>query len=435
MKGVSYLTKRKASFFYGYWILAAAFIILFIHGGCSFYAFGLFVASLQREFGWSRAGIMTAATIHTLIMGASGILIGRIVDRYGPRLIIIIGAMIICPCFILMSRMQQLGQFYFLYGLAGIGFAAVGFIPVSYLVFKWFRKRRGLAIGISGIGIGAGGFAMPLIIGGLLIPNFGWRNAYLAIGLFAALFIIPLDLLVIRTKPEDIGLLADGDEGVTVESLTHSSPHQQTDADGLTMRMAFRTRAFWLLSLSSAAFGFSCSGIIQNQVPHLEDIGFPIAVAAGALGAVGIGSGVGKLVFGVICDWIRPKYVWVIGICCQMVALVMLMNVNSSSSVVSIWMYAILFGLGLGSWLPAMSLLTSTNFGMVAYATISAAAGLLNTIGGSAGGLIAGYIFDMQQSYHLAFIIFMVLYALAMVATLALRRPGIIAENPKRGST
>ncbi|MFH1639976.1 MAG: MFS transporter [Chloroflexota bacterium] len=421
MKAAEYIEKKKAGLFYGYWILAATFILLCIHSGCSFYSFGLFVKPLQAEFGWSRAGIMMANTIMTVMQGASGILIGRVIDRYGSKRIIMVGAVVTCLCLVLLGRMNNLSQFYFLYGLAGFGFCAMGFLPVSFLVFKWFRKRRGLAIGISGAGIGAGGFIMPIITGSYLIPSLGWRNAFLVLGLLVAAVIIPLSLMVIRAKPEDMGLQPDGDTFPVSE--TGTVRRNSADNEGLSLKMAMKTRTFWLMAFSGAAFGFSSMGAIQNQAAHLQDIGFPVAAAAGALGAVGIGSGVGKLGFGIICDWMKPRYVRAIGIVCQIIGIVILMNLTSSSSVAVIWLYSILIGLGLGSWLPTMSLLTSTHFGMVAYATISATSGLFHTIGGSTGPLIAGYIFDTQQSYHLAFIIFLVLYALALVATLALRHP------------
>lgn len=413
------MTREKARFFYGYWIVAAAFICLFVLSGCGFYSLSLFVKPLQDEFNWSRTEVMLGNTIMTLVQGAASVLVGRIIDRYGPKRVIIAGAFIGGLSLVILSTMNRLWHYYVLFGVAGAGFAALGFIPTTTLIFNWFREKRGTAIGIIGIGVGAGGFVISTITGNFLLPGFGWRFSWIILGLFTILAVVPFTLLVVKTRPEDIGLQPDGADAPPAEAAAASAASKE----GLNLEQALKTRAFWLLSISCMLSGFPLMSIIQNQVVHLTDVGITLAIASSAVGAVTIGSAIGKFGFGFVCNWIKPKYALGIGLLMQTVALLILMTVQASTPVVIIWFYALLLGLGLGSWLPTMSILTSTNFGVAAYGTIYGMISMINQIGGAAGPVAAGAIYDNTGSYHLAFIIFLILFILATACALLIRKP------------
>lgn len=416
------ITRKKARIFYGYWIVAVAFLCLFITAGCGFYGFNLFVIPLQKAFGWSRAEIMMATTIWTLTQGVFAPWVGRMIDRHDPRRIIIIGALLSSLALTLLTMTNELWQFYLFYGLYGCGFAATNVLPVSAIIFNWFKRKRGLAIGIAGTGVGAGGFVFSLLIGGYLIPALGWRKTFPILGLIMTA-VIPLMLLVVKTRPEDIGLQPDGDEA-PLEDVAHRSS-RKTPEDSLSMGQTFKTWNFWLISFAATTFGFSTMAIIRNQVAHLEDIGFSAAAAAGALGMVGIGNGIGKFAFGFIGDWVKPKLSMAIGLGLQLIAVTILMMVSPTSPAVAIWLYAAFMGLGQGSWMPTMSMLISTNFGMAAYGTIFGMINLINVIGASSGPLLAGYIYDTRNSYDLAFIICIATYIIGIVLALSIRPPGL----------
>jgi MFS family permease len=345
--------------------------------------------------------------------------IGKLTDRYGVKRIIAIGAFIAGLGFILLSLTRNLWYFYGGYIAVGIGSAGIGQVPTATVVSNWFRKRRGTAIGIMATGIGAGGFALAPIVGGYLIPNFGWRVSYVALALLTWT-LIPLALLVIRTKPADMGLYPDGAEApeVVAEAKTSLSA-----TGGLSLKTALATSAFWLIAVSFLTSAFGHVGVIQSQVPYLEDVGFPVAAAAAALGTVGLGSLIGKFGFGWLCDRIDAKYACCIGLVLQLASIIILMNVGEASPPAIIWLYAILMGLGVGSWLPTMSMLTSTNFGLASYGTIFGMITLAHSIGTAAGPLMAGYTYDIMDTYHWAFIISLALYAIAIPTVLALRRP------------
>jgi len=410
---------KKPKVFYGYRVVVAAFFCVFIMSGCGFYAFSLFVKPLQADFGWNRGGIMAAFAVYFLVMGVASPFIGRLVDRYGARKVIAIGAVIGGLGFILLSLMNNLWYFYGGYIVTGIGMAAIGAVPATAVVSNWFKKRRGTALGLMSAGVGAGGFALAPLVGGYLTPNFGWRVSYLALALLTWM-LIPLVLLVIKTKPADMGLYPDGMPAPEAVAVTEAS---LSASEGLSLKMALATPALWLIAVSFLASAFSHVGVIQNQVPYLEDIGFPVVAAAGALGGVGLGSLIGKLGFGWLCDRIQPKYACCISLVLQLVSIIILMSVQPVSPLAIIWLYAIVMGLGAGGWLPTMSMLISASFGSASYGAIFGMVILTQSVGIATGPLMAGYMYDTMNTYHWAFIILSALYIVAIPAVLAVRRP------------
>ncbi|GAI06068.1 unnamed protein product, partial [marine sediment metagenome] len=321
--------------------------------------------------------------------------------------------------FILLSLMNNLWYFYGGYIVTGIGMAAIGTVPASVVVSNWFKKRRGTAIGLMSAGVGAGGFVLAPFVGGYLIPNFSWRASYLALTLLTWM-LIPLVLLVIKTKPADMGLYPDGMPAPEAMAVTEAS---LSASEGLSLKVALATPALWLIAVSFLASAFSHVGVIQSQVPYLEDIGFPVAAAAGALGGVGLGSLIGKLGFGWLCDRIQPKYACCISLVLQLVSIIILMSVQPVSPLAIIWLYAIVMGLGTGGWLPTMSMLISASFGSASYGAIFGMVILAQNVGIATGPLMAGYMYDTMNTYHWAFIILSALYIVAIPAVLAVRCP------------
>ncbi|MBI2830975.1 MAG: MFS transporter [Chloroflexi bacterium] len=406
---------QKPRFFYGYRIMAASFLLVFVNAGCGFFAFSLFVKSLQADMGWSRGAIMLAFTFFYMAIATASPFVGRLLDRYDAKRVILAGALLAALGYVLLSQMKEIWQMYLSYGIVGLGMTGVGFVPASALVSNWFKKRRGLAIGLMSSGVGAGGFALAPLNGGYIIPNFGWSVGYITLAVIILIIVVPLALFVVRTRPSDMGLFPDGAESLETDS--------NQIKDGLTLKKAWGTSALWLIAVSFLTSQFGQVGVIQNQFPHLEDIGFPVTAAAAGLGAVGLGSAVGKFFFGWLCDHILPKYACFIGLCLQAAGLLVLLNIGPDSSLAMVWLYAILMGLGAGSWLPTMSMLTSTTFGMASYGAIFGVMSFAQSTGTGTGPLVAGLIFDATGSYQRAFIIFLAMFGISIPAILAVRRP------------
>lgn len=420
------VVKTQSRIFYGYWIVLAAFLIQVIMNGCTYYNFGLFVLPIESEFHWSRAGIMTASMLTSFVSGFASPFVGRISYRWGARRVITAGALLMAACYAFLSLTQSLWHFYVFFAIAGLGSAATGVIPISIVITNWFKKRRGFAIGIVGMGIGLGGFVIPPILS-YVIPAYGWRVGYLLSGILLAAVIVPLALFVVKPTPSEMGLLQDnGDVGEDKHSHASKGPEP-----GFALKRALKTPAFWLMSVSFMAFSFGSGHTFTNQVPHLEDIGFTAVVAATTVQAVGIGSAAGKFGFGWLCDYIPPKYILIIGSALEAAATIILITVNSSTTEHWLWIYGILMGLGMGCWFPSLSMTTGYTFGLIDYGVIFGIFYMLYNIGGAIGPVVGGYIFDTTRSYYLAFIICLIGYGIA-IPTMFLVRPPKMKNDESR---
>jgi len=411
---------KQPKIFYGYWIVVATFICVFLWSGLGIYIFSLFTSSLQTDFGWGRGDIMLGFTINFLIFGIFSPTAGNLADRYGASKVIALGAIVIGLGFAFLSLINQMWQFYIGWAIVGIGMAAIGTVPSTAVVSKWFERKRGTALGIMSAGIGAGGMVMAPFVGGYLIPTFEWRTTYLILGIITCVILVPLALFVIKAKPGEIEPSPDDRDSAEPQAVSDTPVPV---FKGITLKTAITTSSFWLIAISISLTLFSHVGANQSQVPFLEDSGFPVAMAASSLAGVGLGSTIGKFAFGWLCDYIPPKYACAIGMLLQMGALMILVNIQPSSSLALVWVYAIMLGLGMGSWLPTASMLASTTFGLKSYGSIFGMINFFLCVGASTGPLVAGYIYDLTGTYHLVFIIFIALYIVAIPSVLLVPHP------------
>lgn len=391
-----------------------------ISGGAVYYSFPLFYKPLQVEFNWSRGVISAVYTVYSVLSALLAPLIGRMIDRYGAKRSIVTGAVVTGLGFAWLSLMKNLWSFYTAYIVIGLGMRGFDLMATAKIVSNWFVKRRGTALGIMASGFGVGGLLMAPVIGSYLIPVFGWRGAYLALALITWVLIIPGGLLTLKTKPSDIGLYPDGEEPPAI--VTEAELTMQA-SKGLTLKMALRTSAFWLISIAFLTSNFGHMGIMQHQVNYLTDIGFSVGVAAASLGVVGFGSAVSKFGTGWLCDRMPAKYVASICFAFKVAAVIVIIMVKPTSPLGMLWLYAIFMGLGVGGWTAPQSILISDNFGLASYGAILGMVSLISGLGGAFSPLFAGYMYDRMQTYFWVFIIFLVLCAIAIPCMLAMRRP------------
>ena len=406
--------------FYGYYLVAVTFLFLVLFSGCGVFVYSLFVKPLEVSLGWGRGQVMAGFTLFYLMVGIASPVAGRFVDRFGARPVIPIGALVMGLGFVLVSRMSELYLFYIGYVIIGIGGAAMGLVPCSAVISNWFKRKRGTAVGLMAGGIGAGGVVMAPFIG-YMLSHYDWRAAYLSMGILIMAVTIPLALLVIRTKPAELGLYPDGD------SAPSGAPVDQTqrggDKEGFTLRQAMRTRIFWLIAVAFAFSNFANMGAIQASAPFLQDIGYPTATAASALGAIGFGSGAGKIFFGWLCDRMRANRACAIGLALQLSGILLLLSVRADSSLVVIWAYALFLGFGVGAWLPTLSILSSSHFGLLFYGAVFGALNLSQSLGTATGPLFSGFVHDATGSYLGAFTTAAVLLAISIPVILLVKKP------------
>lgn len=404
----------KARYFYGYNIVAAGFVIQAVVIGAMF-TYGVFFKDFQAELGWSRATISGASSLAFLIMGAVGILAGKLNDRIGPRFLIVVSGISLGLGYLLMSQLQTLWQLYVLYGvLVGIGLSTHDVITLS-TVARWFVKRRGMMSGIVKVGTGAGQLMVPLIATAL-IAVYGWRSAYLVIGALTLMTLVTV-AQILRRDPRGKGLLPDGDSDAPCDAGTRSEER------GVSLRAAVRMRQFWIICVAEFSVFFCLLTLVVHIVPHASDMGLPQVTAAGVLSTIGGVSMIGRFVMGAANDKIGGKRSLII---CFIVLLCGLIWLQFAGEAWMLFFFAVICGFAHGGFFTVVSPTVAELFGTSSHGVLFGIVLFSGTIGGAVGPLLAGRTFDVTGSYQMVFLILAALAAVGLVLITLLR--------PQRGA-
>jgi MFS family permease len=387
--------------------VAAGFICLWINAGVGFYSLPVFFVELTTAFGWGRGVTATGISIATLLSGIASPLVGLLISRYGPRKVIIAGALIMSTAFVLFSRMQTLWQYYCICVLLAAGWAFSGTIPTSYSVSDWFEKKRGRAMGVMMVGVGLGGLTFAPLTR-RLIDWFDWQTAFLAYGVFISLVLIPVVGRIFRQRPAEHGVLADGE--VSADASTGQSQAGSIAGVPWTFRDAVRTRTFWAISVVFILVTFGQTAILIHQVAFFQDIGISPEEATGALAFCALLGTVGKLFFGAMADRYPARFAMVLCFGLQAIGTVLLLSTPALGS--PFW-FVIVWGFAMGGVIALEPLIVAECFGLHAYGVILGTVYVFITIGAAMGPPFAGFVFDMNQSYLLALVVFAVTYVLA----------------------
>jgi MFS family permease len=230
---------------------------------------------------------------------------------------------------------------------------------------------------------------------------------------------IPLLLFIVKTKPADIGLSPDGI--IETNDMAETEKKPTPTRRGISLKVTLTTLAFWLIAFS-LIFNHTHLGIMQSVFPYLTDQGFSVGLVSIVNSLLFIVICISMFLFGMLSDLIAPKFAAALGLACMAIGVFLLIMVNPSSSFPFFIFFAIGMGLGVGSWMPSMSLLISTTFGSASYGFIFGLLSIFIYAGGAIGPLIAGYSFDIQNSYRWGFIIILILIVAAIPLVLAVPR-------------
>ncbi len=399
----------KTRYFYGYNIVAAGFTIQAVCIGALF-AYGVFFKEIQAEFGWSRATISGASSLALLMMGAAGVLAGRLNDRIGPRILIAVSAVFLGFGYLLLSRIQSPWQLYVVFGiLAGIGFSTHDVITLS-TVARWFDKRRGTMSGIVKVGTGSGQLLGPMLAT-LLLAVFGWRYSNVIIGA-AILVALLLVAQLMRRDPQEMGLLPDG-------RISKSNGwNGEVTGRSLILREAARIEQFWTICITEFAIFFCLFTIVVHIVPHARDLGLAPAYAAGVLSTIGGVSIVGRIVMGSANDRIGGKRALLICIIMLFCSFVWL---QLASTAWMLFLFAVIYGFAHGGFFTVVSPMVAEWFGTGSHGMLFGIVLFCGTLGGSVGPLVAGRIFDVTGSYQMVFLILTGLTVIGFALMMRLR--------------
>ncbi len=415
--------------------MASAFIS-FYGSGVWFYGFSVFFKPILTEFGWSRAVTAGAVSASRLEGGLEGPIIGWLIDKFGPRKLMIFSAVFVGIGFVLLSRLNSLVMFYILFiFVLAVGYNSGFGRATMVAVANWFIRKRSRAFAIYSLGAGIGGAVIVPILG-WLIGNYGWRTTALMAGIGVWLLMIPA-ALVLRHKPEQYGYFPDGEppeeeekKGNTEAKTARGGGAISTDEIetsrahfgeiNFTVWEAMATPAFWLLALGSAARGGAMTAIILHEVAYLTDIGIAPQAAATALGLMVLLSIPGRLTFGWFGDRLNKKYVYMASFLISSLGVFILAHIRNMEM---LYLFLVVYGFGYGGGIPLLYAIKAEYFGRKAFATISGFTMFFLMGPTMAGPIFAGWVYDVTGSYYTAFMTFGVLYLLGAIPIFFLKRP------------
>jgi MFS family permease len=407
--------RRRLNFYYGWIVLAIAFLISFFSAGIN-QGFGIFIKPMIDDYGWSRADISLSISIFAIMSAIIPPFAGRISDRYGPRSVLTIGVALNALGMILMATANSLVEVYLFYGvLIGAGFGFTGIAATTALLSRWFVRRRGLALSIAAAGLGTGQLLLaPLTT--LVIIQFSWQTAFAVVGIASAVVIPLVFFLLKHSAPVD----AD-------EAQVSGVPRPHRDApDCITnemirsdMNIAWGSRSFWMLASGFMACGFTIFFLTAHLVPLATDAGISAQQAGIALGLTGGTSIIANLGIATFTDRVSRRYILAGLYAMRGVSILMLFNISGAGM---LYAAALLFGLSRAN-APVVAASIIDHFGRRAVGSIVGNLFMYHQFFAAAGAFAGGFVYDTFGSYNIMLIIAVVAMVNATVASLFVKDP------------
>lgn len=412
------LLSAQASLYYGWYIVAVSVLANFMAVGSGFYALNAFLEPLSHLRGWSRTDINLALSLGSFFGFLGQFVYGILVIRFGPRVLMSLGALGAGTAFIFLFRMETLGEFYCLYALLFLANGAYGGIVANTAVSNWFVKNRGKALGITTAGMSLSGAVLPFIAM-VLIMEKGIAAASLAIGI-AIMLVSPLAWLIVRDWPETYGIVPDG-------APPRSPPATGRVINGMSrcddtawqFRALVRTGAFWKIGLAFGMMMVGVVGVMSQLKPRFSDLGFGQMEAMGLMGLTALIGAAGKYVLGALCDRFQSMRVATVTAAANAAGLAFGLV---KGSLPALLLFMVVFGFFMGGVLSTFPIMVADRFGREAFARVYRYLYLF-LIFQMAGYLISGLSFDYTGSYDAAYLIYIGLDILAFILLMRVKPP------------
>jgi MFS family permease len=385
------------------WLVVASLLIaMVLVAGPTFGVYGVFFTPLLKDFGLTRAQVSSLSAALFLAMGVGAPLIGWLIDRVEARLVAAAGSLVSIAAFILAARARSLGTLVAAHALMGIGVDGACIITTPYVVANWFGSRRGTALGVAYVGLAAGPMIMT-IFANYLLSAVGWRGGYFFLSLPMLAVVLPVQLIFVRSRPP---------------WETAPQPRESIDgaatpaAAGYEVGQALAARSFWLIVFTNFFFAFATISLSVHIIPYLISIGFKPASAALAMG-VTFGFAVpGNVFFGWLGDKVRSRIALAASLASIVVAIVLLMG---ASQIACLAAFIVIYGIAHQGPSFMVPLTIAESLGLKRFGSLSGLIGLITTLGGGIGPVVAGRLFDATGSYTAPLTLFVISVALAAI--------------------
>lgn len=407
------MTEPATPLAYGRIITAACFSIQAVGVGI-YISYGVFFNPLMEAFGWSRAAISGASSAAFFITGVFAILMGRLNDHMGPRILMSIAALFFGVGFCLMSQVDTLFKLYLFFGLIfGMGLSSVDIIALSTIA-RWFTHKRGKMTGIVKVGTGAGQFTFP-ILASFLISGYGWKNAFVLMGAGALILL----LIIAQFLRRDPGI-------VYPSSAAAPTRHHEFQNQGVSFSMALKAPEFWIICMVNLLLVSCLMSIMIHIVPHARDIGISSHAGAGILATIGGVSMLGRFISGLAIDRTGSKHIMII---CFGILIASLVWLTLADALWKLYLFACIYGIAHGGYFTAISPIVAEWFGIRAHGALFGLVLFFGTTGGALGPILTGFFFDLTLSYTMAFWLMTGIVCLAFGLLLCLKMRPIIVKG------
>jgi MFS family permease len=406
------MNSKRNRVFYGWWVVAAAAVGLFWGAPITVYSFSVFLKPLMQDFHAGRTAVSLAFTLALTLAALSSPFVGWLIGRYGARMVILPATAMAGTILILNKVLSSsIWHFYFFYAVLGLLIHGMSPLPYGHVVAHWFDRHRGLALGLMMVGIGSGAMIMPSL-GHALIARYGWHTAYAILGSMVLLISLPVVAVVLKKKPQDLGLWPDGARPALGAALP------DTSFLGLSRSDAWHGRTFWILVCAVSLVSVSVQGCLVHMTAMFIDRGVPVQTAALAASVMGAAVLIGRVGTGCLLDRFFGPHVAALFFGGTALGLGLLL-IGSALSVA--FLGAFLVGLGLGAEVDMIAYLVSRYFGLRSFAEIYSLVFGAFGLAGAFGPLLMGAGFDRTGSYHVPLAAFL---AATLVAAVLMTRLG-----------
>ena len=408
---------KRLKIFYGWRISAAGAGIHFLHSALLLQAFGAYVAVLSEENGWSKTALAAGAALQSLEGALLGPALGWLVDRFGPRLLVHLGVVLLSLGFLLFGLVDTLADFYVAVLVISLGTSLSGYFPFSVALVHWFEKRRARALSIMSLGLAAGGVAVPLV--GWAMQAFGWRETALASSVVVLVLGLPL-ARVVRRNPAEVGETMDG--------LPSTPPPEPTSGGSLpaaarsfSAAQALRTRAFWLLGLGHGFALLVVTAVNVHAISHMkEGLGYSLPQASFVITLMTLSQAAGVLLGAAAGDrWDKRK----VAAACMLSHMLGLLMLTYAVHPLMLGAFAVLHGVAWGLRGPFMQALRADYFGLQAIGMILGLSAVIISVGQVAGPVVAGFFADLTGDYRTGFTILALVAGSGSALFLLARKP------------